>query len=308
MNSRKFQRIAVVMGGPSTEREVSLKSGSAIADALEAAGYVVHRFELTEAALPDLGDAEAVFVAIHGAYGEDGGIQADLEARGIPYIGTRAADMPTSMDKVLTRDVLAEADLPVPPGQVLPPGLDESIIAAPCVVKAPNQGSSIGISVVREGPEFDADFAAAVELSRSFEPTVLVEQFIDGREFTVGLLGADDDSLQPLPVVEICAPNGTYDFDAKYEYKNGRTEYKVPAPIPDALAAECQRLAVAAMCAVGGRHLGRVDFRVDQQNRPYILEFNSIPGFTATSLLPKAAAEAGIPFPELCSRIIEMAE
>jgi len=307
MKSRKYHRIAVLMGGPSTEREVSLKSGNAIADALETAGYEVRRFELTEASLPDLADADAAFVAIHGAYGEDGGIQTELEARGVPYIGTRAADMPISMDKVVARDALAEADLPIPPGQVLPAGLDDTIIAVPCVVKPPNQGSSIGISVVREGPDADTQFAAAVKLSRSFEPTVLVEQFIDGRELTVGLLGAGDE-LQPLPVVEICAPNGTYDFDAKYEYKNGRTEYKVPAPIPDELAAECQRLAVAAMRAVRGRHLGRVDFRVDHDNRPYILEFNSIPGFTATSLLPKAAAEAGIPFPELCARIIEMAE
>lgn len=303
MQENKYKQVAVLMGGPSTERDVSLKSGQAVAQALASVGFDVRPFELVEAALPDLGDVEAAFIAIHGAYGEDGGVQADLERIGLPYIGTRAAHMPISMDKIRSRDAFAEADLPIAPGQVLPAGLDETILATPCVVKAPNQGSSIGVYVVRE----DGEFPAALAKARRYEETVLIEQFIAGRELTVGVLGPSDD-LHALPVVEICAPHGTYDFDAKYEYKHGRTEYKVPAPIPDELTAEAQRLALAAARAVGARHLSRVDFRLNEEGQLFILEVNTIPGFTATSLLPKAAAEAGIPFPELCRRIMEMAE
>lgn len=286
------------MGGPSSERDVSIQSGTAIAEALSTAGYGVETLVLTDETLPEF-EAEAVFVAIHGAFGEDGGVQHLLEERGLPYIGTRAGDMPVSFNKVTTRETLQAAGLPIAEGEVLAAGVETSRISCPCVVKPPQQGSSIGITVVNEP---DA-FAHALTHAREFEDDILVETFIPGRELTVGILG---DTV--LPVVEICPAEGVYDYDAKYTYNRGKTEYKVPAPIPDAVTAEAQRLAKAAFDALGGRHLGRIDFRLNEADELFILELNTIPGFTSNSLLPKAAACAGIPFPELCAAIMEMAE
>lgn len=300
MRKLSYNHVAVLMGGPSAERPVSLKSGAAVAQGLRDAGYAkVSEVDVTEADVPDLNGAEAVFVALHGAFGEDGQVQQILEARGIPYAGTRAADLPVSFDKVLSKNVLREHQLPVAPDEVLAAGQHETTLPVPFVVKPPLQGSSIGISVVTEAAQWPAALAEA----RKHQDEVLVEQFIDGRELTVGILGETT-----LPVVEICAPSGTYDYDAKYVYSQGQTEYKVPAPLDAETETACCDLALKTFRALGGLHLGRVDFRLDPAGTLFILELNTIPGFTPTSLLPKSAVAAGIPFPELCRQIMEMAQ
>ena len=287
------------MGGPSAEREVSLRSGAAVAAALREAGYArVDEVDATEAALPALDGAEAVFIALHGAYGEDGGAQADLEALGIPYTGTRAAAMPVSFDKVRTKKRLRAAGLPVAEDEVLPAGCDRTSLPPPFVVKPPSQGSSVGVTVVTALQQWEEALAA----SRAYEPDVLVERYIPGRELTVGVLHGE-----ALPVVEIVPAAGHYDYDAKYAHENGPTEYRVPAPIEPATAAEAQRLAVETFRALEAEHLARVDFRLDPEGALHILELNTIPGFTATSLLPKAAVSAGVAFPDLCRSIMEAA-
>lgn len=304
MTALSYDHVAVLMGGPSAEREVSLRSGGAIAGGLREAGYPqVSEIEATDASLPDLNGAEAVFIAIHGEFGEDGGAQRQLETLNIPYIGTRADDMPVSFDKVASKEVLRAKGLPVAPDEVLRAGQDETSLVVPYVVKPPLQGSSLGLSVVTDA----AQWPQALAMARTYQPDVLVEQFIAGRELTIGVLQCAG-ACETLPVVEICAPNGTYDYDAKYTYSQGETEYKVPAPIDEATEAASRQLALDTFQALGGAHLGRVDFRLDAEGRLYILELNTIPGFTETSLLPKAAAAAGIAFPELCRRIMEEAQ
>lgn len=293
-------KIAVLMGGISSEREISLRSGAAVVKGLQEAGYEAVPVVLERDTLDGLPqDVDAVFIALHGGYGENGGVQADLDARGLPYTGPGAACSRITIDKVATKRVLDAAGIPTAPYEVLAAGQDKTGIAPPLVVKPPRDGSSVGVSKVTDLSQWEAALARA----RAADPQgeALVERYIPGREWTVGLVGEE-----VLPVIEIQAANGWYGFVEKYSA--GTTRYLFPDTEADRpLTARCQRLARAAFAAVDGRGVSRVDFRVDPDGAPYVLEINTVPGFTETSLLPKAAARAGISFPALCARLVEQA-
>jgi D-alanine-D-alanine ligase len=293
-------KVGVLMGGTSTEREVSLKSGGAIAAALEQTGFTVVRLELNADALPAAARACAVvFPALHGGFGENGGIQQCLEDAGLPYVGSGPATSRTIMDKEATKAVLRQAGLPVPRGVVLTAVTDAlpAGLAWPVIVKPNCGGSSVGLTLVPR-PE---QLPAALRLVFRHEPGALVEEYLTGPELTVGLVDGE-----ALPPVEIVPPAKVYDYDAKYTYAHGKTEYFCP---PKSLAAqqnaELLRLGRAAYQALGVRDLVRVDMMLDTPGgQPRILEANSIPGFTGTSLLPKAAKEAGVSFEQLCTHLV----
>jgi len=291
----RFKKVAVLKGGISSEREVSLRSGAAIAQGLREGGYEVVEVDLVSRDVPLPADVEAVFIALHGTFGEDGGVQQLLVDRGMPYTGSNAVSCRIAFDKVLTRDRLAEHGIPVPKGEVLDsPG--QRSIPVPLVVKPPCEGSSVGCHIVKEETGWDAAFRDAV----SYSGRALVEEYIPGRELTVGVVAG-----QALPVVEIKPAAEWYDYEAKYE--TGETEYVVPAELDPAAVTELQAIALKTFQCLEAADFGRVDFRWSPAGIPYVLELNSIPGFTATSLLPKAAQAAGIGFSELCCRIMEMA-
>ncbi len=290
-----YQHVAVFMGGFSAEREVSLRSGAAVADGLRAAGYTVSVVDLVspEWSVPD--GVEAVFIALHGAYGEDGTVQAALEAAGIPYTGSGSAASRLAFDKLASKEAFVRAGLPTPAYCRVRP--DEPLNGPlPAVVKPVRQGSSVGIHVVRHAE----DWADAVADAAKYDQELIVETFIPGRELTVGVVAGE-----ALPVLEICAPQGNYDYRAKYTA--GVTTYHVPAPVPGPVAEHCRRLALAAFDVLGCTDLGRVDFRMNSANELFILEVNTIPGFTATSLLPKAAQAAGLSFERLCDTVMRAA-
>jgi D-alanine-D-alanine ligase len=307
--NRRFTHVAVLKGGISSEREVSLRSGEAVAQGLREGGYSVTEVDLVsrELALPS--GVEAVFIALHGMFGEDGGIQEMLTSRGVPYTGSGAESSRISFDKVLTRERLAAAGIPVPKGEVLSRA-DERTLPVPLVVKPPREGSSVGCHIVTE----DARWAEAFSDAVRFSGEALVEEYIPGRELTVGVVERQkDDSRDPgndlrfqvLPVVEIRPAAEWYDYEAKYI--TGETEYTVPAELDKGTTEVLQSTALKTFRCLGAEGFGRVDFRLSPEGHPYVLELNAIPGFTATSLLPKAAAADGIGFPELCCRIMENA-
>ena len=293
------KRIAVAMGGTSHEAEVSLRSGAAVAAALREAGYDVVEARLTRDAIDEVPrDVDAVFIALHGGYGEGGGIQADLDAAGLPYTGPGAAASRLCMDKPATKAVLRKAGVPTPEGAVVtaaaaafPPPFP-----LPVVVKPPRDGSSVGLSKVTEAGQWPE--AVRLAAAQDAQGEALVERFVPGRELAVGVVGDE-----ALPVLEIVAPNGWYDYHAKYAPEVSRHVY----PPEDATTREAQRLAVLAARATGCRGAVRVDFRLSPEGALYTLEVNTAPGCTETSLLPDAAARAGIPFPALCARLIEAA-
>jgi D-alanine-D-alanine ligase len=293
---RRFESVAVLKGGPGSEREVSLRSGSAVADGLRLAGLQVEEVDVRDCTFILPAGVQAVFPVLHGEFGEDGFVQRRLEEMGVPYVGSRSWEMPRSFDKEITHALLAGSDIPMPAWEMVEE-VEQITLPVPLVLKAPRQGSSIGVEVVKEG----ADLPAAFQRVQAFGSRVLVEQFVAGRECTVGFLGD-----QPLPIVEILPAEGVYDYQAKYE--RGDTRYACPAELDAAVAADLNDLARRAFARLGGRHLGRVDFLIPPDGGPNVLELNTLPGFTATSLLPKAAAAAGIDFSELCTRILEMAE
>jgi len=293
--AHRFKKVAVLMGGPSPEREVSLRSGAAVARGLRAAGYDVAEADPADGQLRLAPDVEAVFIALHGAFGEDGAVQALLQQRGLPYTGAGAEASRVAFDKRRSKRVFAAQGIPTP-AYAVAQDAGACPLPLPVVVKPARQGSSLGLHRVFAA----ADWAPALADARRYDAAVLVEQFIAGRELTVGFVGAD-----ALPVVEIRAPDGLYDYRAKYTA--GLTEYLVPAPLPAPLAAACQALAARVFAALDGRDLGRVDLRLTPAGELFVLELNTIPGFTETSLLPKAARAAGMEFPELCDRIMRRA-
>jgi len=293
---KKYRKVAVLKGGVSSERDISLRSGAAIAQGLRDDGFDVVEIDIVakEFTLPS--GVEAAFVALHGTFGEDGEIQKILTDLRIPFTGSDAESCRVAFDKVLTRKRLAEHGIPVPKGEVLTTAATRTL-PLPLVVKPPREGSSVGCHLVFEEAQWSDAFSDAVRHSGE----ALVEQYIPGRELTVSIVDG-----QVLPVVEIKTASGWYDFDAKYV--TGETQYIVPAELPPATTTELQTIAIETFRALNSKGFGRVDFRLSPEGRPYVLELNSIPGFTATSLLPKAAQAAGIDFPELCGRIMELAE
>lgn len=291
----KIEHIAVLCGGPSGEHEVSLKSGSSVADALREHFPRVDRIVLDgrDFTLP-LG-VQCVFNVIHGEFGEDGALQAELERLGVPYVGSGPAASRLAMHKVESKRVLAEAGVPVLPDWVL--GRDDAIpadLAVPIVVKPAAGGSSIGVTIVRD----PGKMAAALDVAFELGLEVLIEPYMSAREFTVAVWGE-----RALPVVEVRPKAEFYDYRVKYTA--GCTEYLVPAPVSEAVSNRFQEIGYRAHRALGCRHLSRVDLLWDEAtDRAVVLEVNTLPGFTATSLFPKAAGAAGISFPALCRGLV----
>jgi len=292
---RPFQNVAVLMGGPSAEREVSLHSGEAVAGGLREAGYDVVEIDVPDRTLRIPDNIEAVFVALHGGFGEDGEVQGLLDELGLPYTGSGPASSRAAFDKVISKRIFLENGIPTPEYRVLKQG-GRRELPLPAVVKPACQGSSIGIHRVFSDGEWDRALADAF----AYGPEVVVESLLDGKELTVGIVGTE-----PLPVLEIVAPDDWYDYGAKYT--KGACRYLVPAPIDRELSRRCQVLSVRTFEALGCRGFARVDMRLDRDGEPSILELNTIPGFTETSLLPKAAAEFGLNFSALCDRIMHTA-
>lgn len=295
---RKKLTITVLLGGPSAEREVSLRTGQAAARALRSLGHEVFEVDPQPglSALPP--GTDIVFLALHGTYGEDGTVQAELERLGVPYTGCGPEASRIAFDKVLTKERCVAAGVPTAqyvvienPGTGLP-----SELPLPLVVKPVRQGSSVGLQFVNTA----AEWPAALTESLRFDSQVLVEQRIVGRETTVGIL-----DRQSLPIVEVRPKQGSYDY--KNKYTSGATEYLCPAPFDSAATARIQDAALRAFDAIGGRDYARVDVMVTQSNEPVVLEVNTLPGLTETSLLPKAAAAAGISYADLCQRMIDLA-
>lgn len=293
--SKRFNRVAVLMGGPSTEREVSLKSGTAVARGLVSAGYEVLDIDINRRHLDLPPGIEAAFIALHGEFGEDGEIQALLDSKRVPYTGSGVSSSRAAFDKTSSKKVFASHRIPTPEWEILEEGQPRGL-PLPVVVKPPRQGSSVGVHRVLTEDQWKEAFADALKFGKQ----VVVEKYIDGRELTVGIV-----DNETLPVIEIIPPGGWYDYRAKYT--QGASKYEVPAKLDSNLAQQAQEIALHAFTALGCRTLGRVDFRLTPAGELFTLEINTIPGFTETSLLPKAAAAAGISFPELCHRILNLA-
>lgn len=307
----KNKKIAVVMGGPSAEREVSLNTGAAVLAALQEKGYNAVGIDLDPARfMQQLTEAgiEVVFNAIHGQYGEDGILQGALELLGIPYTGSGVMASAMAMDKGITKRIFLSADIPTPRSRLFTKADSKTDVITkiqeeftiPVVVKSAAQGSSIGVVIV----EKSEDISAAVDQAFTYSRTILVEEFIKGRELTVAVWG--NDAPEALPIIEIVPHSGRYDYQSKYT--RGATEYIVPAQLPDEIVAIVQKVALEAFSQLGCRGIARVDVMLDKENKPYVLEVNTIPGMTATSLVPKAAAAVGISFADLCERLLNMAE
>lgn len=300
-------RIGVLMGGQSSEREVSLRTGLAVHRALLRRGYEAVAIDVSESLVQQLKAKRVglVFLALHGPGGEDGTIQGLLESIGMPYTGSGVRASAIGMHKVATKALLVYAGIPVAEGTVirreqgrsagLPAGL-----RLPLVVKPASEGSTIGVSIVRRL----ADWRPALRRAHAYDEEALVEAYIPGREIGVSVLG-DAGKAMALPAVEIVAPGGFYDYAAKYT--KGRTRYLCPAPLKPELARLLKDLAVRTYRAVGCDGAARVDFRVTQRGKPYVLEINTIPGMTETSLLPMAAAKAGLDYDALTERILRSA-
>lgn len=292
----KYGKVAVLMGGISSEREVSLRSGAAVSLGLREMGYkvadVVLDSESIDGIIPK--GTEAVFIALHGGYGEDGRVQGDLNKMGLPYTGPGAKASAISIDKVLTKKCFAKASIPTPAYAVVGDGAPKPDLSFPLVVKPPRDGSSVGLTC----PCREEDWEEALKRASKIDREILVEEYIPGREWTVAVVGE-----RALPVIEISPRSGVYDYRSKYTA--GQTQYSCVAD--DALSAHCRDLALKAFGSVGARGLGRIDFRVTEDGICHALEINTVPGFTSTSLVPKAASFCGISFPELCGMIISSA-
>ncbi len=295
---RATLRIVVMLGGPSAEREVSLRSGAAVAQALRSLGHEVLEVDPREEgwALPN--GTDVVFLALHGSYGEDGTVQRQLETLGVPYTGCDPEASRIGFDKLLTKQRCLAAGLPTARFVVIdsakapwPRGWQP-----PVVLKPVRQGSSVGLQFV----ERVADWSAALTEAFRYDSQVLVEERIVGREATVGILDG-----QALPLVEVRPKSGAYDYRSKYTA--GATEYLCPAPFDEATTTRVQAAGLAAFEAIGGRDYGRVDVMVRADGSPVVREVNTLPGMVDTSLLPMAAVAAGLSYAGLCERMVELA-
>jgi D-alanine-D-alanine ligase len=306
-DAKAFGKVGVLFGGRSAEREVSNMSGAGVLAALQSQGIDAHPFDPGVRSLAELAAEkfDRVFIALHGRFGEDGSLQGALELLGIPYTGSGVMASSVGMDKITTKIVWLNAGLPTPRYAVLNAQSDLAAIAAdlglPLIVKPPHEGSTIGITKVSEAGAFQAAYDTAAALDDS----VLAEEFVTGREFTVAILGGGA-SARALPIVEIVAPEGNYDYQNKYFTDD--TKYFCPAVLPEALAAEMQRIAVEAYRALGCEGWGRVDVLLrERDQKPFLLEVNTSPGMTSHSLVPMAARAEGISYEALCVEILRTA-
>jgi D-alanine-D-alanine ligase len=304
-----FGKIGVLMGGYSSEREISLRSGNGVADALKNAGYDAHAIDIKTDDRKQIieqikvSGIDIAFIALHGKLGEDGQIQTILEELDIPYTGSGVKASQSAFNKIITQRILKQAGLPIPAHYMIEDGqmadfktVWGELKSTPVVVKAACEGSSIGVHIVRHPSEWQP----ALKNALSYGPYVLIEQFIKGREFTAGVFDGE-----ALPIVEIVAKTNFFDFTSKYQ--KGLTQYVVPANISEELTSKIQSMAVSAHQALGCEGFSRVDFRVNDATGPFILEVNTIPGFTETSLFPKAAGVAGFTFVQVCEKLLNIA-
>ena len=298
----QFGKVAVLLGGKSAEREVSLMSGAAVLEALRSRDVDAHGFDPAQRPLEDLSREgfSRVFIALHGRYGEDGTVQGALELLNIPYTGSGVMASALAMDKWRTKLVWQAVDIPTPRFEILTAASDFSAIAGklglPLIVKPSREGSTIGLSKVTQANQLQA----AYRLAAKHDPMVLAEQFISGLEVTASILGDT-----PLPLIRIAAASGLYDYHAKYFADD--TQYLCPSGLPKSLEQRLQALALRAFDIVGCTGWGRVDIMLDQNGEPYLLEVNTSPGMTGHSLVPMAAKAYGLSFPDLVMRILESA-
>jgi D-alanine-D-alanine ligase len=296
----KFGKVAVLFGGKSGEREVSLKSGSAVLAALLRQGVNAEAFDPATRPLHDLEGYDRAMISLHGRFGEDGTIQGALELMGISYTGSGVMASSIGMDKWRTKMIWSALGVATPAFELVTADSDfaaiEQKLGLPLFVKPANEGSSIGISKVKAS----GDLKAAYEFAAKSDPLVIAEQFVGGGEYTVGILGD-----RALPIVRIVPANEFYDYEAKYLRDD--TQYLCPCGLPPAQEASIQAEALQAFKAIGGQGWGRVDFLMDEQGQHYFLEVNTSPGMTDHSLVPMAAKAAGISFDELVLKILELA-
>jgi D-alanine-D-alanine ligase len=308
--AQELGKVGVLYGGRSAEREVSLMSGEGVLAALRAKGVDAHGFDPARQNLAQLAEQgyDRVFIALHGRYGEDGTLQGALEQLGIPYTGPGVMACALSMDKTMSKRVWLSHGLPTPRFMVLDKDADASQLDAvatelglPLMLKAPHEGSTIGISKIAAADDMRAGFDNCVR----YDDTVLAEEFISGRELTVPVMGAGRDA-RALPIVEIRAPQGNYDYEHKYFSDD--TQYLCPAPLDAALTARIQSLAVEAYRALGCSGWSRVDFMLRAgDDAPFLLEINTSPGMTGHSLVPMSARAAGVSYEDLCIDILRLA-
>lgn len=297
----QFGKVAVLFGGNSAEREVSLRSGKAVLNALQEAGVAAFAFDPKEQPLSRL-QADRVFIVLHGRGGEDGTMQGALQLLGLPYTGSGVLGSALAMDKIRCKWLFQAQGLPTAPFLVARP--DDTDYAAmlaqlggKVMVKPANEGSSIGMSAASSVDEL----AAAIATAHQYDQEVLLERWINGREFTIAVLNDE-----VLPIVEMRTPRAFYDYEAKYQANS--TEYLCPAPLTAELTQAMQATALAAFKAVGASGWGRVDLMLDQQGQHYLLEVNTVPGMTEKSLVPMAAKAAGYSFQQLVLAILRQAE
>ena len=294
------KKIAVLMGGPGSERDVSLATGRGVSKALRSLGADVVDVDVRDEDFQLPKDIDLAFLTIHGTFGEDGTLQKILEDRGVPYTGEGVEGSRNAFDKLLTKEKFEQQGVRTPPWERI--GAHERPrMQPPIVIKAPRQGSTVGVHIVKNAEEI----ATAISGSAKYDRELLIEKFVSGRELTIGILGD-----QALPILEIIPKGGFYDFTNKYPFLNpqagGGAEHVCPARIDEKKTAEIQELALRAFRALGLRVYGRVDVILSDSGEPFVLEVNTIPGMTKASLLPEAAAVAGIGYVDLCARIIAL--
>ena len=299
-NASKFGKVAVLLGGKSAEREVSLDSGTAVLEALVRSGVNAEAFDPQERSVTELVNYDRAFVVLHGRGGEDGQIQGALEWLNIPYTGTGVQGSAIGMDKVKTKQVWQGSELPTAPYRIVTKNSNaQEIVSAldlPLIIKPVHEGSSIGMSKV----EKVEDFADAIAKATEHDAVVMAEKWITGREFTIVILNG-----QALPVIRLQPPEDVafYDYEAKYQRND--VEYGIPCGLSESEEKELQALALRAFQAVGASGWGRIDAMQDEQGKFWLLEVNTVPGMTSHSLVPKAAAAIGYSFDALCVAILE---
>lgn len=306
--SGRALRVAVLMGGRSAEREVSLHTGEQVSGALASLGYEVARIDTADIGFIEAlrtGRHDVAFICLHGRFGEDGTIQGLLELLDLPYVGSGVLASALAMDKVVSKQIFVAAGIPTPAWAVVRRGCEYSPqeiairLGSKLVVKPASEGSSLGMSIVHESVEL----GPAIERAFQHDSTVLVEEFVAGAEVTVGVLGNSE--LEALPTLEVVPEHEFYDYESKYV--PGMSQHIIPARVSDAARVECQRIALEAHRALACRGMSRADVIVTAEGEVQLLEVNTIPGMTKTSLLPDAARAAGIEFPALCDRLVSLA-
>ncbi|MDD5281174.1 MAG: D-alanine--D-alanine ligase [Candidatus Omnitrophica bacterium] len=308
MEIRDFGRVGVLMGGPSSERDISFKSGKAVLCALKECGIEAMGIDIVTDSkeenirLLNNYNLDCAFIALHGRFGEDGSIQEILEKMDLPYTGSGVKASRLAMDKIGALNIFKAGKLYVPRSQFLEKALYKknrkfnNNLGFPVVVKPANHGSSIGLSIV----EFEQEIPASIDLAFQFDERIVIEEYISGRELTVGVLDE-----KALPVIEIVPKHKFFDFEAKYQV--GLTDYIIPASLSPQIAENVQQAALEAHKLLGCFGCSRTDIILSQDDIPFVLEINTIPGMTATSLLPKAARVLGIDFNHLCLKLLELA-